>query len=77
MGIMTETLIAVSRHMLETVELNRLLAKHDVRNSASGRVMQKAGFRYEGVQRECMFLKGEFADHAVYSLLQSDLCKTI
>ena len=48
-------------------------AQHDIRNPASGRVMEKCGMRREGILRQRILNKGEYADVALYSLLRSDL----
>lgn len=51
-GYMTEAFSAVIRYLFEEVGLNRILAAHDVRNPASGRVMEKCGLLYEGTLRQ-------------------------
>ena len=53
--------------------LNRIEAQHDVRNPASGRVMQKCGMRREGIMRERLMNKSEFIDVEVYAILRRDL----
>ena len=71
-GYATQALQAVSAEAFRSLPLNRLEAQHDVRNPASGRVMQKSGFRKEGILRSRVFNKGEYVDVALYSLLKSD-----
>lgn len=46
MGYMPEAVRAVIDLMFGTVGVRRVIAKHDVDNLKSGRVMQKAGMRY-------------------------------
>jgi ribosomal-protein-alanine N-acetyltransferase len=75
-GYATQALQAVSAETFRSLPLNRLEAQHDVRNPASGRVMQKSGFRKEGILRSRVFNKGEYVDVALYSLLRSDLPPT-
>jgi RimJ/RimL family protein N-acetyltransferase len=53
-----------------------LEAQHDVRNPASGRVMQKCGLTQEGILRGRIMNKGEYIDTALYSILRSDWEKT-
>ena len=48
MGIMTEALRAVVRYILENIGYDWIQARHEVENEASGRVMEKSGFRYAG-----------------------------
>ena len=50
-GIMPEALRAVMAYLFDTVGLNRVAACHDVNNPRSGRVMEKAGMRREGILR--------------------------
>ena len=51
-GLMPEALKAVMDYLFHTVELNRIAACHDVNNPKSGRVMDKAGMKLEGVWRQ-------------------------
>ena len=50
-GIMPEALRAVMDYLFNTVELRRIAACHDVNNPRSGRVMEKAGMKQEGILR--------------------------
>lgn len=52
--------------------LNRLYGYHMVTNPASGRVMQKAGFRKEGTLRQRVFKGGKFEDVQIWSILKND-----
>ena len=71
-GYATQSLKAVIDIVFRSLPLNRLEAQHDVRNPASGRVMQKSGLRQEGILRGRVLNKGEFADVALYAILRSD-----
>lgn len=72
-GIMTEALRAVMHYLFYEIGYQRIFAKHDTQNVASGRVMQKAGmyfikFEYQvGVRRD-----GSYYDCAVYAKNISD-----
>jgi RimJ/RimL family protein N-acetyltransferase len=55
--------------------VNRLEAQHDVRNPASGRVMEKCGLRREGILRSRIRNKGEYIDVALWAVLRSDFEK--
>ena len=50
-GIMPEALRAVMDYLFDTVGLNRVEAAHDVNNPKSGRAMEKAGLKLEGIHR--------------------------
>ena len=71
-GYATQALHAVIDCLFSSLPLNRLEAQHDVRNPASGRVMQKCGLTQEGVLRGRIMNKGEYIDTALYSILRSD-----
>ncbi|MGG7076593.1 GNAT family N-acetyltransferase [Clostridium sardiniense] len=45
-GIMTESLKAVIDYLFEEVDFNKITARHDTRNGASGKVMIKSGMEY-------------------------------
>ncbi len=71
-GYATQALQAVIDSVFRSLPVNRLEAQHDVRNPASGRVMEKCGLRKEGILRNRILNKGEYVDAALYALLRSD-----
>lgn len=71
-GYMTEAVRRVIEYVFEERNLNRVYATHFTTNPASGRVMQKAGMRYEGTQREHVVKWGVPLDLACYSILRRD-----
>ena len=71
-GIMPEALRAVMDYLFDTVGLNRIEAHHDVNNPKSGRVMEKAGMKREGVRRGGGKNNQGICDVAGYALLRSD-----
>jgi RimJ/RimL family protein N-acetyltransferase len=52
--------------------LNRLWANHDIRNTASGKVLLKAGMLHEGTLRQSVLRKGEVTDYVHYAILKED-----
>ena len=72
-GYATEALRAALCSAFASIPLNRVEAQHDVRNPASGRVMEKCGMKMEGVLRQRIKNKGELADVALWAILRSDL----
>lgn len=52
--------------------LRRLEAEINPRNSASGKVLRRLGFKQEGLLRERWSLKGEISDSALYGLLRHE-----
>ncbi|HSK68911.1 MAG TPA: GNAT family protein [Candidatus Limnocylindria bacterium] len=71
-GLMTEALVAYLRFAFTRLGLHRVEAQHDLRNPASGRVMEKAGMRAEGTLRGRLRYKGDYADVALYSALRDE-----
>jgi len=72
-GLMTEALGCVCDYLLYQVGFHRIQLKHEAENTASGRVMQKCGFRYEGTLRHAKRSRnGEWKDICCYSLLSCD-----
>ena len=47
-SITTEAFKAIIKYLFVEVRVNRICAKHDINNAASGKVMQKCGMVYEG-----------------------------
>jgi RimJ/RimL family protein N-acetyltransferase len=56
----------------DTLALERLAAVAAVDNHASRRVLERNGFRFEGVLRGLLIINGVRVDHAVYGLLRTD-----
>ena len=54
------------------LELHRIQARHFTRNEASGRVMQKLGMRFEGVNRGAYLRWGRFEYVSVYGILAEE-----
>ena len=71
-GYATQSFQAVINAVFRSLPLNRLEAQHDVRNPASGRVMQKCGLRQEGLLRSRILNKGVYVDTILYAILRSD-----
>ena len=71
-GYATQALRAVIGAVFRSLPVNRLEAQHDIRNPASGRVMEKSGLRQEGILRDRIVNKGEYVSTALYAILRSD-----
>lgn len=75
-GIATEALSALLKHLFEAVGVQRVYARYCTENPSSGKVMEKVGMVYEGIQRKAHKLHtGGFADLGVYSLLKEEYYK--
>ena len=71
-GYTAEALERLVRFLFEECGMNRIQAKCCQENHGSARVLEKAGFQYEGLLRERMFMKNRFWDLMVYSLLDRE-----
>lgn len=71
-GYMHEALACLHGYLFGTLRLHRLEAEIDPRNAPSARVLERLGFRHEGVLRQRWHLQGQWADSAIYGLLASD-----
>jgi len=72
-GIMSEAVKEIIKFGFESLELNRIEARCNTSNIASGKLLEKIGFTYEGVLREQLVVKGKFKDMKIYSLLSKDV----
>ena len=70
LGIATAALTAMIPYAFETFTLSRLEATVYGWNPASGRVLEKCGFAFEGRQREAFIKDGEVTDLLLYGLLR-------
>ena len=71
-GYMNEALIALLGYGFSVLNLNRVHAEIDPRNTNSAKSLNRTGFKMEGVLRENCIEKGFVSDSAIYSLLRSD-----
>lgn len=70
-GYGTEVLAAMTRFCFERTELRRLHAEVDVRNVASYRMLEKCGYRREGMVRQGKMVN-TWCDYYIYGILSTD-----
>lgn len=68
----SEAVTTLVRFAFERLDLHRLEADPDPQNIASIRVLEKQGFKYEGLLRERYLLNGVAMDAAYYGLLRRE-----
>ena len=71
-GYMTAALSTVIPFVFDSLELHRLEAACLPSNTASIRLLERAGFKREGLARRYLRINGEWQDHLLYALLDSD-----
>jgi ribosomal-protein-alanine N-acetyltransferase len=69
-GVMSAALITLCQYAFDSLGLIRLFAVPIVWNSASFRVLEKAGFQREGTLRKACTKDGTVADMAMYALVR-------
>ncbi|MCZ7641306.1 MAG: GNAT family N-acetyltransferase [Verrucomicrobia bacterium] len=75
-GFALEATVALVDYGFRHWGLNRIRAGHFVRNPASGRVLERAGFRREGVLREHVCKWGVFEDVVLLGRLRREWAQT-
>jgi ribosomal-protein-alanine N-acetyltransferase len=71
-GYMREALEAVVHYAFRTLDLSRLEAACLPENVASRGVLEKTGFKYEGVAQSYLQIDGRWRNHVLYANLRSD-----
>ena len=74
-GYASESLKRVLEFLLDECEIHLVEAKHHASNPASGRVMEKAGMKKDGILRERRVtkIKNGYDDLVIYSITKSNL----
>lgn len=68
-GIITEALKEIIKFGFQELEINRMEAEVQLGNIGSEKVLEKLGFRKEGVLRDWMYWNGNHYDMTMFSLL--------
>lgn len=71
-GFAYEAVHAALEFGFKELNLHRIEAQLHPDNSASARLLEKLGFRREGLMRQNYFIDGQYNDTLVYGLLASD-----
>jgi RimJ/RimL family protein N-acetyltransferase len=71
-GLATEAVGALLRLGFEGLGLHRIAGHLDARNTASARVLERAGLRREAHLVQNEFIKGEWSDEVIYGILRSE-----
>ena len=71
-GYMREAIEAVVHHAFTVLDLSRVEAACLPENIASRGVLEKAGFKYEGVAQSYLQINGRWRNHVLYANLRAD-----
>jgi len=69
-GYASEAIPLAIDHAFNTIDLRRLEADIDPRNTASQKLLERLGFQQEGYLRERWVVEGEISDSALFGLLR-------
>ncbi len=71
-GYGTEAVKMIVDYLFLSKDMMRVQACTDVRNVASQKTLEKAGFKKEGILRKGFYCRGEWADDYMYSILREE-----
>lgn len=71
-GYMAEAIASVVHHAFARLELSRIEAACLPENVASRGVLEKSGFKYEGVAQSYLQINGRWRTHVLYAALRHD-----
>ena len=71
-GYGSEAIKIIVDYLFLSKELVRIQAITGVDNFASCRVLEKAGFTKEGIMRKSGFIRGEWKDGCLYSIIREE-----
>jgi RimJ/RimL family protein N-acetyltransferase len=71
-GYCSEAVKIMVDYLFLSRDIVRIQAHTDVRNVASQKTLEKAGFKKEGVVRKDAFFRGEWRDGCLYSMLREE-----
>jgi RimJ/RimL family protein N-acetyltransferase len=71
-GYCTEAVNLMVDYLFLSKESMRIQAQTDTRNVASQRVLEKTGFKKEGTLRKNFFMRGDWTDTLLYSILREE-----
>mgnify|MGYP001827079779 FL=1 len=71
-GYMREALTAVVHHAFEVLDLSRLESACLPENTASRGLLEKCGYKYEGVAQSYLQINGRWRNHVLYANLRND-----
>jgi RimJ/RimL family protein N-acetyltransferase len=72
-GYMTEAAKLIVEHLFATKDIERVESITDTQNLASQGVLEKAGFKREGLLRKRNLKNGQYRDEYIYGILREDL----
>ncbi|MDQ0416196.1 ribosomal-protein-alanine N-acetyltransferase [Croceifilum oryzae] len=72
-GYMTEAIKLILHYCFQEISLHRIQAGVMSKNTASIRVLEKNGFRREGLAQRYLQINGQWEDHLLYAITEEDI----
>jgi RimJ/RimL family protein N-acetyltransferase len=76
-GIMTESVRQMCAYIFENTDIIRIFAEPYAHNAASCRVLEKAGFQFEGLLRKNAIKNGQSVDMRMYAILKPPIIRLL
>ncbi|WP_425409129.1 GNAT family N-acetyltransferase [Hyphococcus sp.] len=71
-GYASSAVRAIVDHAFDAIGLHRLVAACQPENAASQNLLDRCGFKQEGLAREYLKINGAWRDHLIFSLIADD-----
>ena len=71
-GYMSEAIMGLVHHAFTVMDLSRIEAACLPENEASRGVLERSGFKYEGVAQSYLQINGRWRNHVLYANLRND-----
>lgn len=71
-GIMSQALTQLCKFGFDNYDIERFFAEPYSYNTGSKRVLEKAGFKLEGIMKKGVYKNGIFYDYCMYALLREE-----
>lgn len=72
-GIMTTAVALITDHLLTTVGLHRVEVAIRPENEPSNKLIQRLGFKFEGVRPKFLHINNDWRDHNIYVMFADEL----
>lgn len=71
-GLMTEALTAAIRYVFSDLNFHRIMANHLPENQRSARLLKRLGFAVEGLAPNYLLINGQWRDHVLTALTNTE-----
>ncbi|WDI31416.1 GNAT family protein [Hyphococcus flavus] len=72
LGYGAKAVAAMLDHLFDAISLNRVIAACQPENIASQKLLERCGFKKEGLARDYLKINGAWRDHLIYAVTAAD-----